>query len=319
MKYVFLSVLHQLRLSTKLNKGIELYPGGRISNGLESISNVINSELLKYTAGVHSLDEFKDAVLFVKSGEFSEINSKNEMDERGNMIAFYFLREIEKFTHHLWEIKDNNVYVRDGFLVVYTNSIEDGFTYKASLSSINTLSSGEKLQSVFSREEVLLAVKRFTPFLLDEMDSGDFGGKYPRSDHFFKNNKFSRMDRAKYFTLAARASATLPMKIVSYCTALECLFTTGNSELSHRISERVAILLGDQGKKEELFKSVKRAYDYRSKIVHGSNIKGSESDLIEITVELDRIFRKLFINNYDIFNQSDQEIDNYFTKLLFQE
>jgi hypothetical protein len=63
---------------------------------------------------------------------------------------------------------------------------------------------------------------------------------------------------------------------VLYClTALEGLLTSeSNSELSYRLSLRVASLLGpDDESRKRMFKDMKDFYDVRSKIVHGSGFK----------------------------------------------
>lgn len=318
MKFKFLTVLHAMEIDCRLYKGIRLYPGTRVTNALEPISDIIDNQPFISTAGIHSINEFKDAVYLYKFGDLQDFNTKAEVDEIGNMYAFYFLREAEQFLYHLWEIKDNGVYVRDGFLVVYESNIEEGWTYKASLTTIYSDASCSKKDSRFSKDEVNLAIKNFTPFSLNEMKKDNFGGKYVDSDHFFKNSDYTRMDRALYFTCAARGNATLPMKIVSYCTALECLFTTSNSEVNHRIAERVAVLIGTlESEKKEVYSLIKKAYDYRSKIVHGSYIKGKDEDLISVSTSLDNILRKLLLNNYEVFSKRDDEIDQFFLNLLF--
>lgn len=38
VKYIFLTVLHRMKLNRRLNKGIQIYPGVRISNGKEAIA-----------------------------------------------------------------------------------------------------------------------------------------------------------------------------------------------------------------------------------------------------------------------------------------
>lgn len=234
------------------------------------------------------------------------------------MYAFYFLRETEQLLYHLWEIKDNGIYVRDGFLFVYEGNIKEGWTYKASLTTIYSDASCSKNNSRFSKDEVNLAIKNFIPYSLNEITEDNFGGKYVDSDHFFKNSNYTRMDRALYFTCAARGNSTLSMKIVSYCTALECLFTTSNSEVNHRIAERVAVLLGtSESEKKEVYSLIKKAYDYRSKIVHGSYIKGKEEDLVSVSTSLDDILRKLLLSKHDVFSKRDVEIDEFFLNLLF--
>lgn len=315
MNFIFMTVLHGLKINSRLNKGIRLHTGTRITNNLEPISRLLDSMLFKSSLGFHSINEFKDAAYLYKVGEIS----KEEVEQKGNMITFHLLRESQQFVNNLWEIKDCGIYVRDGFLALYEKDIDEGWTYKASLSAIFTDSSGSKCKSEFSREEVDLAVSKFTAFNFEEIEEETFGGKYVKADHLFKNEEYNRMHRATYFTLVARSNSTLPMKLVSYCTALECLFTTGKTEVNHRIAERVAIMLGgSRDEKKNLFNLIKKAYDHRSSIIHGSYIKGNEKNLIDISNSLDKILRKLLIDNHEVFLKKDDEIDKYFLDLLFK-
>lgn len=126
------------------------------------------------------------------------------------------------------------------------------------------------------------------------------------------------MQRAYYFVLNARGSSILPMKIVSYCSAFECLFTNAKSEINHKIAERVAHFIGDAvDEKKELYKLIKKAYDVRSTIVHGSSLKGKSEDLKDISKSLDSILRKLLKQDSDIFSKNDNELEAFFIDLLF--
>ncbi|WP_175423365.1 MULTISPECIES: hypothetical protein [Bacillus] len=115
-----------------------------------------------------------------------------------------------------------------------------------------SFSTCERKESNFTKDEILSAARDFKPFSIDEYGEKSFGGKHPDADILFKNKGSKRLDRAHYFTLGARVSSILPMKIASYCNALECLFTTDKSEVSRKIAERVALMLGtsDESKKE---------------------------------------------------------------------
>lgn len=62
----------------------------------------------------------------------------------GTSLTFAFLRQIQALTNDFWTLRDNSIYVRDGFLFVYDKAIEDGVTFKASLSAINTWRTPER-------------------------------------------------------------------------------------------------------------------------------------------------------------------------------
>jgi len=60
--------------------------------------------------------------------------------------------------------------------------------------------------------------------------------------------------------------------IVAYVTALEALLGGGHADIAERIAERVALLAptGDRKDRYQLYRTVKRLYDLRSRLVHGS-------------------------------------------------
>ena len=59
-------------------------------------------------------------------------------------------------------------------------------------------------------------------------------------------------------------------KLIDYMIAFESLYLKDNKELSYKLSIRVACFLGkDKNEKEQIFKEIKKAYNIRSKMVHG--------------------------------------------------
>ena len=84
------------------------------------------------------------------------------------------------------------------------------------------------------------------------------------------------------------------MKIANYCSALESLLITSPTELTYRLSQRVAWLLGETAEERyELFQQLKDAYDFRSKVVHGSyaSEKKLRNDLIPAVRACDDLLR----------------------------
>ncbi|MED3090792.1 hypothetical protein [Bacillus toyonensis] len=240
------------------------------------------------------------------------------MHKVGVQRTFSLLRQIEHFTHELWKVKDNNVYVIDGFLFAYDNHFEDGYIYQSSLTGLYSYSTYEQKETTFSDSELTTAIQNFVPLSKEEFNEKNFGGKHPEVDILLKKKGSKRMPRAFYFTVVARSSSVMPIKIVNYCNALECLFTTGKSEVNHKIAERVAIMLGTSFEsKKALFYLVKKAYNIRSDMVHGQAIKATEEDFVTVSQGLDNVLRELIVENHDVFSKGNEEMDNFFLDLLF--
>lgn len=314
MNYRFITVLHNLKLDSMKNRGIEIFPGARISNGSQILEETLGTQIMKEVAGFHSINEFKDSTYFYSDGI---LGLEESIDYYNIKYTFYLLRLAQFLTHNLWEVKDNNVYVRDGFLIVYNNNFDDGYSYKASLSAIFTYSNLEKKESLFKDDELRSAISKYELILFSDFNDQ---GKWPQSDPLLKAMGSKRLDRALFFIVMARMMSILPIKILSYCTALECLFTIGSSEINHKISERTAILLGDTREKRiKIYTLIKTAYKYRSELIHGQYLKGTDDDLAAISMGLDDVLRQLISNRYNIFLKNDEEMEAIFLDLLFSD
>jgi hypothetical protein len=62
--------------------------------------------------------------------------------------------------------------------------------------------------------------------------------------HSFTDKSYSRISRATRFIGSARLDRHPAIKVAHYCSALESLFSTDSSELTHKLSERVALFYG---------------------------------------------------------------------------
>lgn len=71
--------------------------------------------------------------------------------------------------------------------------------------------------------------------------------------------------------------------------------------------------------KKDLFRLIKGAYNYRSSLVHGQYLKGTEDALVDISRKLDDVLRQLIVGKHEIFYKNDQEIENSFLDLLFRD
>lgn len=339
MNYLFITVLHNLKLENIHKRGIKLGANVRISNGEGPLPETIHTLPLMETMGEHSLLEFGDesTYLYIK-GKFEGINNISEFINinKNGIIVFKMLREVQSYTHRLWFIRDNSIYIRDGFLLIYDKKINNKYSsarsFKGSLSEIITNRNGKIEPVIFSDNEIRKVYNDYSDELdfsdsywttIDENDEDTIGGKLPIPDIFIKEKDSNRVDRAKYFTLAARASSIIPTKLLNYISALECLFTTSTNELAHQISERVAILIGSNiDDRLQYYSDIKVAYNYRSKIVHGDSIKKYYEKIESIEAvcqKVDFVLRTVFSQHSDIFYKTDEEIENYFKNKLFKD
>lgn len=337
MKFRFFAVLHYMQLDNVKNKGTRIDTGDyklRITNSTDEFNKYRKNPVVTHQMGNYSCWEFEESTYIYIDGNLPNVDSNDKMNEIGMGLAFKLLREVEYFIHHLWAIKDNGVYVRDGFLVSYKSNINDmAHVYKASLGAINSNSDGslEKYTS-FSNEELKSAQNLMNKeiFYFPSEDDRQTDSekrellkklfhKYPTEGTFDKKRGSTRYLRALSFIIQSRSTSVLPLKIVSYVNALECLFTTSKSELNYRLSLRVSYLLEDNVEERvNIFKTVKDAYNLRSTVVHGEHINKNNDFLEDISNRLDQILRIVLIEYKQVFEyKNDQQLDQWFDNLIF--
>lgn len=293
MNYRFISVIHFL----KLDKPACRIPltSGMISNKADLLKEVLSYDnpLALHTLGVHSIDAFQDSTFYLVDGTFDEGITMADVDAFGTSMTFAFLRQIQWLMDKLWTVRDNSIYVRDGFLFVYENSFDDGVTFKGSLSTVNSKASTVLEEVAFSKEEIVALAKDMPVVSVEEVRSGK-NYRDATQFQFFKDAKIGRKMTAWIYVFYARAAAALTIKVLMYITAMEALVSTSTAELSHQVSERVAILLGkDARERLGIYDDIKKGYGIRSKAAHGEPVKGTEADTAALLVALDDYTRRL--------------------------
>jgi hypothetical protein len=118
-------------------------------------------------------------------------------------------------------------------------------------------------------------------------------------------------------------------------TSLESLLSTSASELTHRLSERVALLCGKipekkYGDAQEVYALTKEAYSLRSKIIHGGTLSDLDREKLPVVVErVDGILRFIARNALDIdseeveffslFEKTTEALDQYFLEWILSD
>lgn len=134
----------------------------------------------------------------------------------------------------------------------------------------------------------------------------------------------NRVSRALRFIIVGRSESFLPMKISANVGALESLFSTGHTEITHQIAERVAKFIGGELKKRiTSYNIIKDVYSVRSSYVHGSGI-GTKTltKLEELSPKLDTLLREVMVilitKHEDFTSKSEKELKDWFLKLILE-
>ena len=134
----------------------------------------------------------------------------------------------------------------------------------------------------------------------------------------------SRVGRGLLAVRTARSVDDIGLKIAFYCVCFEALLSTDKDAVAHRIAERTAILIGTATDKLEIYRNVKKLYDGRSKVLHGSQLKQADVNALfdrarQCDDYLRRILRRLLLeqNLRDLYTRDNTtELDNYFLERL---
>ena len=108
-----------------------------------------------------------------------------------------------------------------------------------------------------------------------------------------------------------------------YCSALETLFTTESTEITHKLAERVSFFLGKDGSERiKIFHTVKAAYSIRSKLVHGGGLRGNQIDnlpLLSKTCDSRQVLTAIFDSKQlqEVFDSRQDGIETCFLDLIF--
>lgn len=225
----------------------------------------------------------------------------------------------------LWFVKDNSISLDfiSGIcdekeiitvtkcLILYTNRFGE---FKAEKFSVNELKKALEIQQKFNS---IFPTKQ-EPYkdLVNTIDTNFNSTSY---------NEHNRIQRSLKFLQALRSTVYLPQKISLYIPIFECLFSIDATEISHKVSERIAYYLGNSKEgRVEIFKTIKECYDLRSKFFHGSDLGKSHNTFEsqkELANKIDDICRRVLLkviqDDSSIFLETKPNLQKYFDSLLF--
>lgn len=305
MKVYFVASIYDLKVDRVLNRGINVIEGIRLSSSKDRL-NVFIDDYFKKLAGKLEVDELYDKPFVYFEGNFNEEIDFDKDDERLNLLDYY-LKLSQTFANFLWLAKDNSVTVQQGFLYIkYPNGEPHSMT-----SNMRTPlffnSKGERDQSLFTSEE-LKELASWVKLLNHENIE-----KETDEISLVVSTISNRVERFNYYLQSTRTQTHLPSRIGMYCTLLEILLSTDKDEITHKIAERLAKILGETYEERlEIFAFIKTAYAVRSSTFHGDKLPRKFRDidkLKEMAIKFDDYLRKLFF-----FILSEENVMQFYSK-----
>ncbi|MES2704673.1 MAG: hypothetical protein V4649_18680 [Bacteroidota bacterium] len=234
---------------------------------------------------------------------------------------------IETFLTFLWFVKDNSVGLWSTIGQIPSNGIVNHLANN--LSSYNCM--GEKNSCVFTPEQITeagaLTVKyeKMCPGLITPMREKIMSYELDQHNNPFRTfiqtqksiinyNSQNSIQRAIHFIVLARKQNVLIYKIAYYMAVFESLLTTDSREITTKMSYRAAFYIAESPQEcKEIFRLIGRAYDVRSKFLHGQRFSDdsdfSEKNLLKYATKLDeylrRIFKNIFDRDHELFTEDE--------------
>lgn len=304
----FFATIKNLHLTEFDIESFEFMPGLNISKSLK-IKESILTEKNRAIIGIIETFFFENNNCFFHL-EFED-NEQAFVGSSDIEILQLLLNWIDEVLKNSWLIKDNCIIIDTAYLISELNASSLRLEYQL------TNSRGIVQEVTFSKDEI----KGFERYH-DRIENYLFG-KDSGTLKFMLNKNFSRIGRTLLFIKQAREARNLAYKISNYCSALETLFSTDSSELSHKLSERIAFFLFPEFKKIETFKIMKKAYLVRSKLTHGASLEQKQIDLLgDLSENIDSMLRFILNkimrdeNLVLVFDSDNTKVDIYFEELI---
>lgn len=315
-QYSFVTSLYNLRVAQPIGANWTITGDLRISNTL-AVSKRLVTDLLRANIGFLEADHILSGNPFVYA--LSEYPSEDTSEEKQMEILQALLIRTQLFVNMLWLVKDNAINAELGFLQYPYQTRDPARVSSNFLSSIYSDATGSRCEVTFEKVELRQAIELYRRFYGPSLElSGPEPCRSPLGKH-------DRLTRALYFLQAARAASYLPERVAYSCTCFESLVSTSASELAHQVAERVAILIGkDPDECVEIYRNLKRAYDTRSKLVHGGRLTRQEHWYVTDSVNCDSYLRRLLhvlLANRDLsdaIEQDENSVNEFFLKRLFE-
>jgi len=319
----FLLGLKLIGLAEPLGRGDALIEALRVTNDIALRQKLLTPALMEAVGGLEAQALLTDDALLYAQWS-AELPAGPEVPLQ---LLSQLLHWAGTFVNALWLVKDNAVTFELGFLEVSAPGRLPAWHSNFLAQSVQK-ADGTKPRVVFTRAELRKAREIFRDILLPMAHAGDeeVHGPLKFSDALVTANPaVPRLKRAMYFLSSARMNRDLGMKTAMYCSLLESLFSTDSNEITHKISHRIAMFLsGDVPARCSMYNQIKKAYNIRSKVVHGDSISTEAAKSIgDISTGLDEICRTVLTRICcdpaltTQFSATKKDLDDYFLKTSF--
>ena len=312
----FVVSIDHLECQGHLSHGIEIAPGLRITDDPRRVK-CLGDDAFVLFAGQLEADCLTNSK-FLFYTELIEFPSSD-----GPAQIALLLNVVNNFLSFLWLLKEHTAFFDRGYLFESNRNLHSNTLLCACYDS-----NGKRRPVKVSRSELdnaKLILRSYTKDIAPDYSIDQERTIYQGSETL-AHKDIDLVGRFLAFVHLARQTIDPALRIAFACSALEVLFSTGTSELTHRVSERVAFLLGSNGPERlSIYNKVKRLYGIRSAFLHGDSIKKADQpSLRQRTREADVLLRDVAakIAMDPVFAKAvrtgKDELELYHSQLLFR-
>lgn len=327
IKYKFISTAYDLKLDGRKNKGIKLLDNLRVSNSENKIIEMFHP-FFENAIGTLEYKYLLSNPYFYAEGEIQDETIFFD-DNKGLDFLDDFMKKVQVISNLLWLVKDNSIHTETGYLQFEKKGLDAKF-HSNGRSVMFRNTEGLRKELTFNTEELKFPEIFFSNYFhpLSAVKNESFENDPVDTPQVYEG---SRIERAFYLIQTARAQGYLPERISIFTSLLETLLSTSSNEVTHKLKERVAWLLGKNFEiREEIFNDMGVIYGIRSHHVHNSTVPknaNTQEKLIGYSRLLETYVRDTLVkilteeSIYTFYQKNDKgkyddsELDNFFKTL----
>lgn len=316
-KYSFVASLHDLTIVGPLGAGWTIAADLKLSTSETIVKKLINPPFIGSIGHIEAAEILSGKPFLFALAEYP---LEDTSPEAQISLLNARLQIALSLCTVLWLIKDNSINFDRAFL-----QFPHGTPVVSPRVSINSWTTrfskadGSIGSTEFSKEELRAGIAVYNNLYESKSTSDISPGLTPGTA-----GSVDRLPRALYFLQGARAMGDLAHKVANYCTSFEALVSTSSTELAHQVSERVAILIGnDSNDALEIYGNLKRAYNTRSKLVRGGRLTAGKDQFLKESLNCDSYLRRLILllltheSVAHALQQRPEEVNKFFLSRLF--
>lgn len=324
---LFVIPIYNVRFSDYLPPDFKLPFDLKLTNDKKFISDLVSDEDFRTAIGEMTYNGIlngADSIIYSSIQKSADFDVRDHIHQEIVKVKTFFLK--------LWMVKEHSVLLKEGIAEypfysrnssLIKHGVSVGFSSSFFTNTSYVLSNGTRELVSYDMKELNQAINYCKDVIVGRHDKNIYQEGV--------ENIVTRLTRANFFIGISFGMMDLGIRISQYCTALECLFASSNTELKHRLSERAAFFIGENPEeRRSIYNSISNAYSIRSSVVHGDTINQKKlKSLGEISKNCDDILRRILIKinsdemYLDLFNTVDtrqtgvKKFEDFFSKLLF--